>query len=166
MASEAKNARYKRVREDFRGTYANSSSFSIGEGAFACVLVARDQITGEVVALKRQRAGDESAREDLQHQVALQAHPHANVLSMRDFFFARGPTMNDGHRPNFLYTVHEFMGQTLGDMVKQRFALFSRREAASVFAVLCQGVAHLHAHARRLERGECAHEWMVEDRSW
>ena len=148
MTSHDRNARYKRLREDFCGADAKSSRYAVGAGSFGCVLVARDRVTGDVVALKRQRT-DESARDELQHQIAMQMHPHRNVLHLRDFFFAPGPTVTDRERKTatgFLYTVHDLMAQSLRDMIKQRSAAFSRCEAVAVFSAICKGVAHLHAH--------------------
>ena len=77
VSADAVDARYQRVR-------------AVGEGAYAIVQVARDTVTGDVVAIKKR-----PAREEAEFEVAcfilLRSEPHPNVLGLRGYWTATRP---------------------------------------------------------------------------
>ena len=133
VSAEAVDARYQRVRV-------------IGGGAFAVVQVARDVVTGNVVAVKKQPAGGE-AEFEVASLILLRSEPHPNVLALRGYWTAMRPggeAPAAGPEELFVYLVFDLMAQTFHDVVRYRGGAFSRREARLIFGAVASGVAHLH----------------------
>ncbi|KAK1378072.1 MAPK related serine/threonine protein kinase [Heracleum sosnowskyi] len=111
----------------------------IGRGAFGCVFQARDNQSGEVVAIKRLNRKFESWEEclNLREVKSLQKMHHSNIVKIKEIT----------QENNFLYFVFEYMECNLHQLMRIRTNTkpFSETEIRNWCFQVFNGLAHMHA---------------------
>ena len=116
----------------------------VGQGSFGQIYMAVDQVTQQLVAVKRQSLPKEQAARELATFRLLLMYPHEHVVKMHDHFVT--PFQGSTSR-GYLYLVFEFMENNLWDLLKTprgRRGLLDRSLAARYILHTCLGVNHLH----------------------
>lgn len=109
---------------------------SLGEGAFAKVVMGLDRSTLEKFAIKiiQKQSDDELGKEFVWRELnVMKSVNHPNIVRTYDIFDTK----------NHLYIVLEYMGGTLGDIL-QKVGKFSETQAKRILADILNGVAYLH----------------------
>lgn len=111
----------------------------IGEGTYGVVYKARDQMTGEIIALKKIRleAEDEGVPSTAIREISLLKElAHPNIVSLH----------NVVHQDNKLYLVFEFLDRDLKKYMELCGKNLHRMLVKSYLQQLVKGIAHCHAH--------------------
>lgn len=110
---------------------------SLGEGAFAKVVMGLDRTTLEKFAVKiiEKQSDDELGQQFVWRELnVMKSVNHPNIVRTYDIFDTK----------NRLYIVLEYMpGGTLGEILK-RVGKFTEEQARPILADILQGVAYLH----------------------
>lgn len=111
----------------------------IGRGSFGCVCQARDNQSGEVVAIKRLNMKLDSWEDclNLREVKSLKKMHHSNIVKLKNII----------QENNFLYFVFEYMECNLHQLMKIRTKTkpFSETEVRNWCFQVLNGLAHMHA---------------------
>lgn len=111
----------------------------IGEGTYGVVYKARDQVTGEIIALKKIRleAEDEGVPSTAIREISLLKElAHPNIVRLHDVV----------HQDNKLYLVFEFLDRDLKKYMELCGKSLHTMLVKSYLQQLVKGIAHCHAH--------------------
>ena len=97
---------------------------AIGDGAFGVVTVARDAVTGDVVAVKKMKAAIAETPFEVACLRYLRRHPHPHVMAMRGYWTALRPGGETPGHILFLYVEFDIMAQSLRDVIWARAGAF------------------------------------------
>ena len=115
-----KRQRYKRIDED-------NTAGLLGKGTFGRVYIAEDALTGDVVAVKRQKFPSAEAAKELAFAKMLVSNPSDNVVAMKDCFCDSCGTSASSQRCGTMSSasrlVFEYMDTTLWHEVARRSGL-------------------------------------------
>ena len=125
--------RYKRCDEGSGGR--------IGSGSFGAVYLGVDQLTDDIVAVKRQTIPSDQARRELALYQLLRAWPHQNVQAMRDTF------VTSAQGRSSLYFVFDVASSTIWDAWQSHLGkrgLLEHELCSKYMLDIVRGVGHLH----------------------
>jgi serine/threonine protein kinase len=111
----------------------------IGEGTYGVVYKARDNIGGEIIALKKIRldAEDEGVPSTAIREISLLKElQHTNIVRLKDVV----------HAENKLYLVFEFLDQDLKKYMDSTPNGLESRTIKSYLYQICRGISFCHAH--------------------
>ncbi|KAI6223466.1 Cell division protein kinase 7 [Aphelenchoides besseyi] len=114
----------------------------LGEGQFANVFMAKDLMTGDVVAIKKIKLGSRSETADGINRTALreikllQEIQHDNVITLRDVF---------GRRTN-IQLVFDFMDTDLENLIRDTNIILTASHIKNMCLQMLLGVEYLHLH--------------------
>ncbi|XP_020904836.1 cyclin-dependent kinase 7 [Exaiptasia diaphana] len=129
MEVKARSKRYKKIE-------------FLGEGQFATVFKAEDQVTGQIVAVKKIKLGNRTEAKDGINRTALreikllQELHHTNIIGLLDVF---------GHKSN-ISLVFDFMETDLEVLIKDTSIVLSPANVKSFTIMTMQGLEFLHSH--------------------
>jgi cyclin-dependent kinase 7 len=114
----------------------------LGEGQFANVFMAKDLVTGDIVAIKKIKIGNRAEMQDGVNRTALreikllQEVHHDNVITLRDVF---------GRRTN-IQLVFDFMETDLENLIREKNIILSASHIKNMCLQMLLGLEFLHLH--------------------
>jgi serine/threonine protein kinase len=125
--------------KQYRGLDRYHKIEKLGEGTYGVVYKAKDNVSGEIVALKKIRleAEDEGVPSTAIREISLLKElAHPNIVSLR----------NVVHQDNKLYLVFEYLDQDLKKYMDLCGKNLHQMLVKSYLFQLIKGIAHCHAH--------------------
>jgi len=126
-------------KKKFRGMDRYYKIEKIGEGTYGVVYKAKDNLTGNIIALKKIRleAEDEGVPSTAIREISLLKElAHPNIVSL----------CNVVHEDNKLYLVFEYLDQDLKKYMEVCGKSMHHMLVKSYLQQLIRGIAHCHAH--------------------
>jgi len=129
----------KSAQKKYRGMDRYYKIEKIGEGTYGVVYKAKDNVTGQIVALKKIRleAEDEGVPSTAIREISLLKElSHPNIVSL----------CNVVHEDNKLYLVFEYLDQDLKKYMEMCGKNLHYMLVKSYLQQLIKGIAHCHSH--------------------
>ncbi|KAI6190765.1 Cell division protein kinase 7 [Aphelenchoides bicaudatus] len=114
----------------------------LGEGQFANVYMAKDLVSGDIVAIKKIKLGSRAETQDGLNRTALreikllQEVQHDNIITLRDVF---------GRRTN-IQLVFDYMETDLENLIRERSIILSQSHVKNMCLQMLLGLEFLHLH--------------------
>jgi len=129
----------KSAQKKYRGLDRYYKIEKLGEGTYGVVYKAKDNVTGQIVALKKIRleAEDEGVPSTAIREISLLKElPHPNIVTL----------YNVVHEDNKLYLVFEYLDQDLKKYMDMCGKNLHHMLVKSYLQQLIKGIAHCHSH--------------------